>query len=195
MSDGNVIRAMLILALTLVVACLRLGELALSRHWLIRSGHDSRAEVLREPVYPFMVALHALWLAGSLAEPLVLERPMTPWLSWPMGAMWLMAIGLKLWMFAAMGRLWNVRIVRRTPQPVVTGGPYRFIRHPNYLAVIVEIAVIPLMTGAWWTALAASAANGLVLIFRIRREEAYLFGNPAYRAAFSAKKRFIPGVF
>ena len=191
MTVGYVIQVMP----TLAVACMRLGELVLSHHWLARSRHDGRAEVLPEPIYLFMVALHGLWLAGCLAEPLVLERPVSAWLFWPMGAMWLMAIGLKLWMFAAMGRLWNVRIVRRTPQPVVTGGPYRFIRHPNYLAVIVEIAVIPLMTGTWWTALAGSAANGIVLISRIRREEALLFGNPAYRAAFSTKKRFIPGVF
>lgn len=195
MSDGNVLRTLLIVALTLTVACLRLGELALSRHWLIRSRHDSRAEVPREPVYPVMVALHALWLAGSLAEPLLLERPITPWLSWPMGLMWVSAIGLKLWMFAAMGRFWNVRIVHRAVQPVVTSGPYQFVRHPNYCAVIVEIAAFPLIMGAWWTALAASAVNGIVLIFRIRREEAYLFGIPAYREAFSAKKRFIPGVF
>lgn len=195
MTDGYVIRVLL----TLSVVCIRLGELALSRYWLTHSrpdgGTDARDEVLREPIYPFMVALHALWLAGSLAEPLWLERPMTVWLAWPMGAVWLMAIGLKLWMLAAMGRFWNVRIVRRTVQPVITGGPYRFVRHPNYLAVIVEIAAFPLITGAWWTALAGSAANGVVLMFRIRREEAYLFGNPAYRAAFSAKKRFIPGVF
>lgn len=191
MTDGNAIRFLL----TLAVAGMRLGELALSRYWLIRSRPEGRAQVLREPVYPFMVALHTLWLAGSLAEPLVLERAMAGWLAWPMGALWLMAVGVKVWLIATMGRYWSVRIVRRAVQPVITGGPYRFVRHPNYLAVIVEIAVFPLMMGAWWTALAASAANGIVLLFRIRREEALLFGIPAYRAAFLRKKRFIPGVF
>ena len=94
-----------------------------------------------------------------------------------------------------MGSFWNVRLLRREEQPIVTGGPYRYLRHPNYLAVTIEIAAFPLITGAYWTALAGSAANAAVLWFRIRREEAYLFSFPAYRAAFAGKKRLIPGVF
>ena len=102
---------------------------------------------------------------------------------------------LRVWMLTSMGTLWNVRVINRPRQPVVTSGPYRLVRHPNYLAVIVEIMVVPLLVGAYWTALPATIANGFLLWERIRREEAHLFRLPEYRDAFGGKKRFIPGVF
>ena len=83
----------------------------------------------------------------------------------------------------------------RERQPVVTGGPYRYIRHPNYVVVFVEIAAVPLLLGAYGTALLGSLANAWVLAGRIRREEAYLLSVPAYRAAFADKARFVPGLF
>jgi methyltransferase len=95
----------------------------------------------------------------------------------------------------ALGRLWNVRLVQRPDQPVIASGPYRFVRHPNYLAVVLELAAVPLALGAYGTALLAGAANALVLWRRIAAEERYLFSVPGYAAAFAAKKRLIPGVF
>jgi methyltransferase len=96
---------------------------------------------------------------------------------------------------AALGGLWNVRLISRADQAVVADGPYRYIRHPNYLAVVLEVAAVPLLLGAYWTALIGSVANGLVLWRRIANEEAYLFTVEAYREAFAGKKRLIPGVF
>ena len=88
-----------------------------------------------------------------------------------------------------------MRLVDRNPQPVVVTGPYRFIRHPNYVAVILDIAVVPLLVGAPWTALLGSLANGLVLWRRIVAEEQHLMQNTAYRKAFEEKARLVPGVF
>jgi methyltransferase len=96
---------------------------------------------------------------------------------------------------ASLGRLWNVRIVERREQPVVTAGPYAWVRHPNYLAVVLEVAAVPVLLGALGTALLGSLANAVVLYFRIRAEEAYLFAQPGYAAAFAGKKRFLPGLF
>jgi methyltransferase len=177
------------------VAVLRLAELGLSRRWLSRARRNGRAEVIPEATYAFMVAVHAAWLGGCLAELMAGARPPAPGLLLPLGAAWLGALALRMWVHTSLGRLWNVRLVRREAQAVVTRGPYRYVRHPNYLAVIVELAVVPLMVGAHWTALLASLLNALVLWRRIRAEEAYLFAVPAYRSAFAQKKRLIPGVF
>src|SRR5439155_19164881 len=105
---------------------------------------------------------------------------------WLLGA----ATALRLWMLASMRGSWSVRVVR--PPRIVTRGPYRFIRHPNYLAVIVELAALPLTGGAWATALLASAANALLLARRIPYEEKLLFRNRRYRRHFAELPRFVP---
>ncbi len=182
-------------AILLAVAGLRLWELYFSWLRLAEARREGRARLLFEPGYPVMVALHVAWFGGCVAEVVLREPLFRAWLVLPMLAAWLAALVLRVWVIASLGPLWNVRLVERRRQPVVTGGPYRFIRHPNYVAVIVEIAAVPLLVGAYWTAVVASAANGLVLWRRIAAEEAYLFRFPAYREAFGTKKRLIPGVF
>jgi len=77
----------------------------------------------------------------------------------------------------------------------VTSGPYRYVRHPNYVAVILEFLAIPLLAGAWVSALVLSGWNAFVLFDRIQSEERALDESPAYRRAFEGKARFIPGVF
>ena len=81
---------------------------------------------------------------------------------------------LRYWAISTLGRRWNTRVVVLSGRPLVHHGPYRWMRHPNYLAVVVEIAAVPLIYGAWWTALAFSAGNLLVLRTRLRVEEAAL---------------------
>lgn len=189
------LREQLIIALVAALAVQRLVELTLSKRWLRATREADSAEPIPERLFPIIVVLHAAWLAGCLAEPLLLARPFHAWVLWPMTALWLAALALRFWMLSTLGRLWNVRLIRRRNQPVITSGPYRFLRHPNYLALIVEIAAVPLMVGAYWTALLGSVANAIVLAIRIRSEEAYLLGFPAYRAAFGDKKRLLPGVF
>jgi methyltransferase len=180
--------------LALVIA-LRLGELYLSRRRLREDSQAGRAAVIPEPGYPVMVAVHAGWIAGCALEPYLTGAALRPWLTAGALAAWGLALALRLWLMIALGRFWNVRLVQRAAQPVITAGPYRYLRHPNYLAVLLEIAALPLAIGAYGTAAVATLANAWVLWRRIAREEAYLFSVPGYAAAFGSKKRLIPGVF
>src|SRR5207249_633845 len=100
------------------------------------------------------------------------------------------AQALRYWAVATLGEHWNIRVLVVPGAPPVSGGPYRFVRHPNYLAVMVEMAALPLAVGAWRTAPVASAANAVLLAIRISVEERAL-GAP-YRAALADRPRFLP---
>ena len=118
--------------------------------------------------YPFIVALHATWLAGLWA--LGWAQPVEPaWL-----VVFLLLQALRIWTLATLGRRWTTRIIVVPGETLVARGPYRFISHPNYIVVIGEIAVLPLCLGLPWFALVFSIANGLVLTVRIRAENAAL---------------------
>jgi methyltransferase len=167
-------------------AALRLGELAISRaHERATGGVPSAPDT-----YPLMVAAHV----GLHTLPL-LEVPRGRRPDWRWAAVLAGAIGLRVWCIRTLGRQWNVRAV--VPQglvPIATG-PYRYIRHPNYVAVTLEFLALPLVGGAVWSAGLLSAFNAYVLHDRIRAEEALLDKSPAYRQAFAGKARFLPGVF
>ncbi len=190
------------LGVVALVALQRLAEVAWSAYRARQDGRAGSARLLPEPGYRWMVLVHGGWLAGCLIEPLLWPQAATSG-AWALGglwaavwaAIWMAALGLRCWVLASLGRLWSVRLVQRTTQPIVTAGPYAWLRHPNYLAVVLEIAAVPLLIGAWRTALAGSLANLAVLVPRIRREERYLLSLPGYRTAFGAKKRLIPWVF
>lgn len=167
----------------------RLGELRLSR----RNERGLRAPQAASRTYPLMVALHVgLFLLPPVEVALVGRRPRRPglWLSVLGGA-----VALRWWTIATLGRRWNVRALVPGDLRPATGGPYRFIRHPNYLAVILEMAALPMAGGAWLSALALSLLNGAVLFHRIREEERLLARVPGYGRALGRRARFIPGVF
>jgi methyltransferase len=94
-----------------------------------------------------------------------------------------------------LGDHWNVQVMDSTRLGVVTSGPFRFVRHPNYAAVFAEMLSLPLIHMAWITALAGSLAHIGVLSQRLSTEERVLFANPDYRAAMAGKPRFLPGLF
>lgn len=122
--------------------------------------------------FPAMVAIHALLLPAGAAEVLFLDRPFVPVLGLPMLALAVLAQTLRWWTIATLGDRWNVRILVEPGVPAVACGPFRFLRHPNYVAVTVEMAAIPLLHSAWITAALFSAANALLLLgFRIPAEE------------------------
>jgi len=102
------------------------------------------------------------------------------------------AAGLRLWVIASLGPAWNVKGLVPEEMTVVTRGPYRWMRHPNYLAVIVEFACLPVAVGAYGEAVLLSAANAVVLVPRIRAEEALLDQVPGYREAFAGVPRLLP---
>lgn len=179
----------LYLGLLLLVGGQRLFELRLSRRNLAHAEALGGAAV-REPIFPWIVLLHALFLPCVVAEVLLLERPFHPPVGWAALLLVAAAQGLRIWAIATLGPRWNVRLVRIPGAPPITGGPYRWLRHPNYLAVALEFLFLPLIHGAVWSAVAFSAANALLLARRIPAEEA-LLGAP-WRRAFARRPRFLP---
>jgi methyltransferase len=179
------------LVLLAAVGVGRLLELRLSRrHQRALAARGARREP--EPGFAAMVTLHAGVLVGSAVEVLVLHRPCVPALAVPALALFALANVLRWWVIATLGPHWNAQVVGSLALGVVTEGPYRFVRHPNYLAVFVELTALPLMHGAWLTALAGAALHVVVLRRRLALEEAVLGANPDYRAAMSGKPRFVP---
>lgn len=120
--------------------------------------------------YPVMVVLHTGFLLACLAEVVLLERPFLPWLGWPALVVVLLAQALRWWCIATLGHQWNTRVIVVPGAPRITSGPYRWMRHPNYVAVVLEIAALPLVHTAWLTALVFSVANAILLRERIRVE-------------------------
>ncbi|WET76441.1 isoprenylcysteine carboxyl methyltransferase family protein [Amycolatopsis sp. QT-25] len=152
-----------------LVAAERLAELVVAKRnlaWsLARGGRETGFGH-----YPFMVVLHTGLLAGCLLEVWLAGRVFTPVLGWLMLALVLASQALRWWCIRALGRQWNTRIVVVPGLPRVTGGPYRLLPHPNYVAVVVEGFALPLVHGAWLTALVFSVLNAGLLTVRIRAE-------------------------
>jgi methyltransferase len=119
--------------------------------------------------YPYFVLLHASWLVA-----IVFSVPAETQVNW----LWLAAYGLlqigRLWVMASLGRFWTTRIITPAEATLVTRGPYRYLRHPNYVIVAGEIAVLPLVFDLWLVAILFSIANALLLRERIAAENAAL---------------------
>jgi methyltransferase len=156
-----------------LVAVERLAELVVAKRnlaWsLARGGKETGFGH-----YPFMVVLHTGLLVGCVLEVWLGGRPFLAALGWPMLALVLASQGLRWWCIRTLGPRWNTRIIVVPDLPLVTGGPYRLIRHPNYVAVIVEGAALPLVHTAFLTALVFSVLNAGLLIVRIRAENVAL---------------------
>jgi methyltransferase len=170
------------LLLILGVGLERLAELVVSRRNLAwsraRGGIESGAGH-----YPVMVLLHTGLLAGCLLEAELGHRPFLAGLGWPMLAVALLSQGLRWWCIATLGHQWNTRVVIVPGAGRVTGGPYRFLSHPNYVAVIAEGIALPLVHTAWLTALAFTVLNAGLLTVRIRTENRALAGLVSATAA------------
>lgn len=156
--------------LTGAVALERLVELVVSRRNELTSRARGAVEHGRGH-YPVMVALHAALLAGCAAEPVVRGAGAPAWLSLAGLVVVLGAQLLRWWCITSLGERWCTRVLVVPGLPLVVAGPYRWLRHPNYVAVVVEGAALPLACGAWATAIAFSAANALLLAVRIRCED------------------------
>ncbi len=124
--------------------------------------------------YPFMVALHAAFLAGCFIEPTAAGRPFISLLGWPMLAVAAAAMALRWWCISTLGEQWNTRVIVAPTRPLVRAGPYRWLRHPNYVAVVLEGVALPLVHTAWVTATTFTVLNAIVLALRIRVENAAL---------------------
>lgn len=147
----------------------RLLELALSRRNERLLRVRGAVERGREH-YPFMVALHALWLAATLLEGAT-RKPRLPRLRrWPL-VFFLAVQPLRYWAILSLGQHWNTRILVVPGEKLVSKGPYKYLSHPNYVVVAAEILTFPLIFGARVTALVFSALNAILLTVRIKEEE------------------------
>jgi len=156
-------------ALIALVAVERLAELVVSRRNLVWA----RARGGREygfGHFPFMVVLHTGLLVACLVE--AAHRPFIPALGWPMLAVVVLAQALRWWCITTLGPRWNTRIIVVPGLPLVGRGPYRWLRHPNYVAVVLEGIALPLVHTAWITAVVFTMVNAGLLWVRISSENA-----------------------
>jgi methyltransferase len=159
--------------LILAVAVERLVELVVSkRNW--RWSEERGGYELGAAHYPVMVVIHVGLLVGCLVEPLVLDRPFIPALGWSMLAVVAAAQVLRWWCITTLGHQWNTRVVIIPGAERVTGGPYRWIPHPNYVAVVVEGVALPLIHSSWLTAVVFTVLNAVLLHTRLRVENSAL---------------------
>ncbi len=179
----------LLLGYLVLLVVERLVELVLSDRNARRALAAGGVEAGRGH-YPVMVLFHAAVLVACAAEPLLWPRP------WPLAASLaalaaaLLAQGLRWWAVASLGGRWSTRVVVLPGAAPATGGPYRLLKHPNYLAVVLEVAAVPLIGGALLTAALATLGNAALLAVRIPAEERAL-GEPWARA-FAGRGRLLP---
>ncbi len=165
---------------------------------VLAARHEARllalgAEEVAPWVYRLMVPVYTLIFPAAVAEHLVAgRRPAGAWVV-AMVLLFAAAKGLKAWAVISLGDAWTMKVILPRALRVVTTGPYRFARHPNYVAVMGEILALPLAGGAWATAAAAGAIFLAILFWRVRTEEAALLRRPDYAAAMEDKARFFPG--
>jgi methyltransferase len=157
--------------LVALVAASRLVELAVSRRNVAILKARGAIE-FGAGHYPWMVAIHALFLLSCLLEVWLLDRRWIPALGVPMLGVLALATALRYWAIRTLGTRWNTRVVLVPGEPLLVSGPYRWMRHPNYLGVMVELAALPLVHTAWMTSAVFSVLNVMMLAQRVRVEEA-----------------------
>lgn len=165
-------------ALVLAVAGERMVELVVARRgarWSLERGGTETGR----GHYPAMVALHTGLLAGALCETALAGREFVPAFGWTMVGVVVAAQALRWWCIRTLGPRWNTRVIVVPGLPLVSGGPYRLLRHPNYVAVVAEGLALPLVHGAWVTAVVFTGLNAVLMVVRIRCENAALAVAPA----------------
>lgn len=176
------------------VAATRLVELRRSA----RNERALRAEGGRATgprTFAAMVALHAALFVAPALEVYLLNRRLIPWLAGAALALLAGATALRILVIRTLGRFWTATAVVSPATQVCDHGPYRHIRHPNYVAVALEFVALPLVHTAFISAIVLSLGNAAVLAARVREEERALFAIPSYAEKMGRKARFIPGIF
>lgn len=160
-----VIHPVMVVVLAVTVAE-RLAELVVSKRNAARAFEQGGVEHGRGH-YPTMVVLHTGFLVACLVEPIVFDRPFIPALAYPMIAVAIACQGLRWWVISTLGWRWNTRVIVVPGLEPIRRGPFRFLRHPNYLAVVLEGIALPLIHTSWITALVFTVANAALLSVRI----------------------------
>ncbi|GAC1301373.1 MAG: alkylpyrone methyltransferase [Mucilaginibacter sp.] len=144
----------------------RLSELFIAKRnekWLLRQG----AVEYGKKHYPFMIAMHTLFIVSIITEYLLRGQPPIDWLFL---VIFLIVLSFKFWALSSLGKYWNTKIYRVPGVYPVKKGPYKFLKHPNYMEVVCEIAVIPLVFHLYYTAIIFTILNAAMLTVRIREE-------------------------
>ncbi len=170
----------------------RLVELAISRRNAALARARGAIEVGQRH-FQVMKLLHTAFLIACGAEVVLLQRPFLPALAAPMLVLVVLAQALRYWAVLTLGRRWNVRVLVVPGDQAIVAGPYRYVRHPNYLAVVIEGFAVPLVHCAWLTALGFTLANAALLRVRIACEERALAAHSDYGSRLGDRPRFIPG--
>jgi methyltransferase len=171
----------------------RLIELVISRrHQRVLRALGSTQ--VHDPHFRWMVVLHSAILVGAGLEVVLFDRSFIPLLAVVMATIFLLAEGLRWWVIWTMGRHWNVQVMNSVHLGVVSDGPFRCVRHPNYAAVFIELIALPFIHTAWLTALLGSIGHVWILSKRVSLEEAMLLDDPVYQAEMAHKPRFLPSV-
>lgn len=182
------------LALLVLVGIGRLAELGISR----RNQRQLQGQGVRkipEPHFRWMVILHGGVIVCAGAEVLLLHRPFILALAVPMCVLFVLANLLRWWVIRTLAGHWNVEVMESSRVGVVSSGPYRWVRHPNYVAVVMEIFSLPMIHTAWITAIVGTLGDLEILRRRIKVEDGFLMSNPDYRLAMGEKPRFFPRLF
>lgn len=182
------------IALLLAVGALRIFELRISKRHQQQMTSRGAAKV-KDPYFRWMAMFHTLLLIAAAAEVVFLHRPFLPALAIPMFMLFLAANVVRWWVIRTLGEHWNVQVVDSTKLGFVSSGPFRYVRHPNYAAVFIEMVALPLIHTAWITALAGAVLHMVVLSLRLSVEDPILLSNPDYAAVMGSKPRFLPGLF
>jgi methyltransferase len=177
---------------TALVAAERLLELWLSkknaRRTLDRGGIEHRPSA-----HWIVVALQVAWLGAAPFEVWLFDRPWQPILAAICIFLVFLAMLLRYWAVTTLGDRWNTRIITVPGEAPVTTGPYRYLRHPNYLAAFVELFALPLVHGAWLSAIVLGTANLLAMHLKAGFEERALDQHAPYAQVFSGRNRYLPG--
>lgn len=155
--------------LLVIITLERLAELVVSqRHAteLLRRGGVEYGQ----RHFPVMVVLHVALLIGCWVEPILFHRDFVPALGYSMIAVVVAANVLRWWCIATLGTRWSARVIVLPGLPLVDTGPYRWFSHPNYVAVVIEGAALPLAGSAWITAVTFTVLNAVLLTVRLRCE-------------------------
>lgn len=163
----------------------RLVELAIAKNnegWMFKQG----AYEVGADHYPWMVAMHCAFFFSLIVEIILFNRPLS--FVWPLFfGLFVVAQVLRIWCLISLGRFWNTKIIILPGADVVRKGPYKWIRHPNYLIVTTELLVLPLFFSAYWTAIVFGLLNVWMLSVRIPAEEKALKEATNYKVKFSLK--------
>lgn len=166
-----------------IVILQRLVELVVARKnekWMKAQGaYEAGASH-----YPFMIMLHTAFFISLITEVYFFERTLSPfWV--PLLIIFLLAQVARVWCLTSLGKFWNTKIIILPGAEVVQKGPYKLIRHPNYVIVCTELLVLPLIFQAYFTAIVFTLLNILILSVRIPAEERALREATNYNQVFS----------